>query len=190
MLDLSKSLIFDFRFNVMRKRYGTNARLLFSDTDSLCYHVFADDVYRDMLDYRDLLDTSAYPRDHFLYSGENMKVIGKMKDECNGKPPLEFVGLRSKMYSLLTYDQHMLKRTAKGVKKRYVSKHLRHDLYLRTLREKTIVHAKYRMFRSRAHKIETVECSKVALCAYDDKRYVLMDGISNLAYDHAKLSGL
>jgi hypothetical protein len=187
VLDLSKTLIFDFHFNVMLKRYGTNARLLFSDTDSLCYHVFTDDVYRDMLEYRHLLDTSAYPRDHSLYSSENMKVIGKMKDECNGKPPLEFVGLRSKMYSLFTYDKSMLKRTAKGVKKRYVSKHLQHDMYLRTLRNRTITRATYRMFRSRAHKIETVDYCKVALCAYDDKRYVLEDGISTLAYGHVKL---
>jgi hypothetical protein len=97
-----------------------------------------------------------------------MKVIGKMKDECNGKPPLEFVVLRSKMYSLLTYDENMAKRTAKGVKKRYVRKHLRHEMYLRTLRNRTIEHAKYRLFRSRAHKLETVECCKVSLCAYDD----------------------
>jgi hypothetical protein len=188
VLDLSKTLIFDFHYNVMLKRYGTDARLLFSDTDSLCYHVFTDDIYRDMLEYRQLLDTSAYPRDHSLYSGENMKVIGKMKDECNGKPPLEFVGLRSKMYSLLTYDKSMLKRTAKGVKKRYVSKHLQHDMYLRTLRSRTITRATYRQFRSRAHKIETVDYCKVALCAYDDKRYVLQDGISTKAYGHVMLS--
>jgi hypothetical protein len=81
----------------MLKRYGANGRLLFSDTDSLCYHLFTDDVYRDMLEYRHLLDTNGYPREHPLYSTENAKVIGKMKDECNGKLPLEFVGLRSKM---------------------------------------------------------------------------------------------
>ena len=187
VLDISKLLMFDFHYNVVIKRYGSNARLLFSDTDSLCYHVFTDDVYRDMLKYRNMLDTSGYPRDHPLYSAENMKVIGKMKDECNGQPPLEFVGLRAKMYSLLTYDQSMMKRTAKGVKKRYVKKHLRHDMYLRTLRGRTIEQAKYRLFRSRAHKIETVVCSKIALCAYDDKRYVLNDGISTLAYGHVKL---
>jgi hypothetical protein len=188
VLDLSKLLMFDFHYNVVIKRYGSNARLLFSDTDSLCYHVFTDDVYRDMLEYRNMLDTSGYPRDHPLYSAENMKVIGKMKDECNGQPPLEFVGLRAKMYSLLTYDQSMMKRTAKGVKKRYVKKHLRHDMYLRTLRSRTIEHAKYRLFRSRAHKLETVQCCKVALCAYDDKRYVLDDGVSTLAYGHVKLT--
>ena len=188
VLDVSKLLIFDFHYNVMMKRYGSNARLLFSDTDSLCYHLFTDDMYRDMSEYMDLLDTSEYPRDHPLYSPVNAKVIGKMKDECKGKAPLEFVGLRSKMYSLLTYDDKMAKRTAKGIKKRYVAKHLRHDMYLHTLRNKTIQHVKYRMFRSRAHRIETVECSKIALCAYDDKRYVTDNGIATLAYGHVKLS--
>jgi hypothetical protein len=187
VLDLSKLLMFDFHYNVMIKRYGSNARLLFSDTDSLCYHLFTDDVYRDMLEYNSLLDTSSYPRNHPSYSADNAKVIGKMKDECNGQPPLEFVGLRAKMYSLLTYDQSMIKRTAKGVKKRYVNEHLRHDMYLRTLRNRTIEHAKYRLFRSRAHKLETVSYNKVALCAYDDKRYVLDDGVSTLAYGHVKI---
>jgi hypothetical protein len=61
VLDVSKLLIFDYHYNVMVKRYGSNARLLFSDTDSLCYHLFTDDVYRDMSEYIDLLDTSGYP---------------------------------------------------------------------------------------------------------------------------------
>jgi hypothetical protein len=67
--------MFDFHYNVIAKRYGKNARLLFTDTDSLCYHLITDDVYRDMMEYRHLLDTSNYPRDHPLYSAENMKVI-------------------------------------------------------------------------------------------------------------------
>jgi hypothetical protein len=184
VLDVSKLLMFDFHYNVIAKRYGKNARLLFIGTDSLCYHLITDDVYRDMMEYRHLLDTSNYPRDHPLYSVENMKVIGKMKDECSGKPPLEFVGLRSKMYSLLTYDKKLSKRTAKGVKNRYLVKNVMHDAYLRTLRNRTIVHAKYRLFRSRAHRLHTVECCKVALCAYDDKRYVLEDGINTAAYGH------
>jgi hypothetical protein len=97
VLDVSKLLLFDFHYNVIAKRYDKNARLLFTDTDSLYYHLITDDVYRDMLEYRNLLDTSNYPRDYPLYSIENMKVNGKMKDECSGKPPLEVVGFRSKM---------------------------------------------------------------------------------------------
>jgi hypothetical protein len=121
-LEISKVLIIDFHYNVMMKRYGTNARLLFSDTDSLCYHIFTEDLYRDMREYSDLLDTSGYPRDHPLYSAVNKKVMGKMKDECFSKPPLEFVGLRSKMYSLFLYNPKLVKRTAKGIKKKYVKK--------------------------------------------------------------------
>jgi hypothetical protein len=125
--DVSKLLVFDFHYNVIAKRSGKNTRLLFTDIDSLCYHSITDDVYRDMLEYSHLRDTSNHPRDHPMYSADNMKVIGKMKDECGGKPPLEFVGLRSKMYSL--YDKKLSKRTAKGVKNRYLVKNVMHDAY-------------------------------------------------------------
>src|SRR6218665_316692 len=53
-------------------------------------------------------------RGHFLQCDDNAKVIGKFKDETHGVPPLEFVGLRSKMYSLLLPDTKE-KKTAKGV---------------------------------------------------------------------------
>jgi hypothetical protein len=153
VLNVSKLLIFDFHYNVMVKRYGSNARLLFSATDPLGYYLLTDDVYRDISEFIALLDTSGYPRDHSLYTAVNANVIEKMKDECNGKAPLAFVGLRAKMYSLLAYDDNMAKRTAKDIKKCHVAKHLRHDMCLRTLRDKTSDHAKYRIFRSRAHKI-------------------------------------
>ena len=64
-----------------------------------------------MQTFSDDLDTSSYPRDSerdalkTLYSSKNAKVLGKFKDECNGTAPLEFVGLRSKMYSLLVSRQ-------------------------------------------------------------------------------------
>jgi hypothetical protein len=67
VLDVSKLLMFAFHYNVIAKRYGKNARLLFTDTDSLCYHLITDDVYNDMMEYRHLLDPSNYPRDHPLY---------------------------------------------------------------------------------------------------------------------------
>jgi hypothetical protein len=176
VLNVLKLLMFDF--------HGKNARLLFTDADSLCYRLITDDVYRDMLEYHHLLDTSNYPRDHPLYSAENMKVIGEMKDECSGKSPLEFVGLRSKIYCLLTYDKKLAKKTDQGEKYQYLVKNVMHDAYLRMLRNRTVVHAKYRLFRSSTHKLQTVECWKVALCAYGDKRYVLEDGINTAAYGH------
>ena len=49
ILELSKLFMVDFHYNIMLKRYGVDkARLLFTDTDSLAYHIFTDDLYRDM----------------------------------------------------------------------------------------------------------------------------------------------
>ena len=91
----------DFHYNHILSVYGERAKLLFPDTDSLTYHIRTDDLYKDMFEHLDVYDTSDYPADHFLHSKNNAKVIGKFKDETNGLAPLEFVGLRSKMYSLL-----------------------------------------------------------------------------------------
>jgi hypothetical protein len=44
-------------------------------------------------------DTSDYVKDHFLYSPFIAEMFGMMKDECGDEAALEFVGLRSKMYS-------------------------------------------------------------------------------------------
>ena len=89
------------------------------------------------------------------------------------------------MYSLLTTD--ISKITAKGVPRRYAQKHLRHELYLHTLTNKTITRATYRQFRSKKQQLSTVEQSKVALSAFDNKRYILPDGISSVPYGHYKI---
>ncbi|KAK3738643.1 hypothetical protein QZH41_001793, partial [Actinostola sp. cb2023] len=115
ILDLSKTLMYDFHYNVIKQKYGNNATLLFTDTDSLCYNIKTEDIYEDMYEDLDLYDTSEYPRDHVLHSTVNKKVLGKMKDETHGLPIEEFVGLRPKMYSLLYHEEgrEVEKKTAK-----------------------------------------------------------------------------
>ena len=96
ILELSKLIMAEFHYDVMLPQYGfKNLRLLFTDTDSLCYQVFTKDLYKDMHKLRHHFDTSDYPTNHFLYSHENAKVLGKLKDECDGQAQLEFVGLRA-----------------------------------------------------------------------------------------------
>ena len=66
----------------------------------------------------DVFDTSNYAKDFttksgkVLFSNKNAKVVGKFKDECGSVPALEFVGLRSKMYSVLVAKDKPSKRTA------------------------------------------------------------------------------
>ena len=84
ILDLSKTFMFAFHYDKIKQRYGTNAKLLITDTDSLVYHIKTKDVYEDMLQEQDAYDTSEYPNSHKLYSSKNYRVLGKMKDENKG----------------------------------------------------------------------------------------------------------
>ena len=96
ILDISKTLMFDFHYNYIRKKYGDKAELLFTDTDSLMYLIQTEDFYQDInKDIKKKFDTSDYPENHpsGIKTGVNKKVIGKFKDEAAGKQITHFVGL-------------------------------------------------------------------------------------------------
>jgi hypothetical protein len=130
----------------------------------------------------DMYDTSDFPPDHFLHSNENKKVIGKFKDETNGDPILEFVGLRAKMYSMRMKSSE--KNVAKGVSKAVIRNKLTFDKYKESLFKCQSSKAKMVRFQSENHQIYTVETNKIALSPADDKRYLCDDGIRTLAYGH------
>ena len=130
----------------------------------------------------DLFDTSDYPKDHHLYSEVNKKIIGKMKDELNGVPIVEFVGLRSKMYSLKTEAEE--KKRAKGIVKAVVKKDITHEDYKNILFSAGQTSHNMTVFRSDKHEIYTVSMDKKSLSAYDGKRYILDNGVDSLAYGH------
>ena len=51
-----------------------------------------------------MFDFSNYLKDSKFFDQANKKVIGKMKDESEGKVIGEFVGLKSKIYSMKNID--------------------------------------------------------------------------------------
>ena len=102
ILELSKTLMFDFRYNCIRKKYNNKAELLFSDTDSLMYLIQTEDFYHDIRkDINKKFDTSDYYEKHpsGIKTGVNKKVIGKFKDEVGGNFITHFVSLRPKLYT-------------------------------------------------------------------------------------------
>ena len=119
--------MYDFHYNVIKKQYGERAKLLFTDTDSLCYEIETEDIYDDMYNHKALYDLSDYSDDHDYYKNNNLnidltnkKIIGKFKYETNGIPIIEFIGLRSKMYSIKLLNEKE-KNRAKGIKKNVIN---------------------------------------------------------------------
>ena len=186
ILDLSKTLMYDFHYNYIKQKYGSKAKLLFTDTDSLTYEIEAEDVYQDFWKDKDLFDNSDYPENSPYFYKKNKKVIGKFKDEAAGVPIIEFVGLRSKMYSYIKEEDGKIKeqKTAKGIKKNIIKNNIKHNNYKETLFNNKQMHHKMKTIRSQNHQIKSYEINKVSLSCYDDKRYIKEDGIHTYAYEH------
>ena len=102
ILDLSKTLMYEFHYDYMRPKNGSKVKLCYMDTDSFVYEIETEDFYRDIAkDVEKRFDTSGYSKDDNrpLPIGKNKKVIGLIKDELGGKIMTEFVALRAKMYA-------------------------------------------------------------------------------------------
>ena len=186
VLDLSKTLMYDFHYKTMLPKYENKLSLAYTDTDSLIYCIKTKDLYEDMQDNLDTFDTSNYPQDHPCYSTRNKKVIGKFKDECDGKLMTYFIGLRSKLYSY-KMEGGKEKKKAKGVTKAVKDKCLKFDDYVHCLHEKSIEFRRMNVIRSMKHELYTLQMNKKTLNAFDDKRYICEDGINTLAWGHYRI---
>ena len=116
ILDLSKTLMYDFHHGYIKRTYGNKAKLLFTDTDSLTYEIETEDVYKDFWNDKDMIDNSDYPENSPYYCNANKKVISRFKDEACGVPIVEFIGLKSKMYSYVK-DNEKVERLLRVLKR-------------------------------------------------------------------------
>ncbi|KRT85550.1 hypothetical protein AMK59_2282, partial [Oryctes borbonicus] len=115
VLDISKTILYEFHYNYMKNAYGSLCKLCYTDTDSLIYSIETADVYADIKENIVRFDTSDYSENNvYGMPRVNKKVPGLMKNEGAGKLLLEFVGLRAKMYACRFEDSCTKK--AKGVK--------------------------------------------------------------------------
>ena len=90
-----------------------------------------------------------------------------MKDESEGKIIGEFVRLKSKMHSMKNIDEF--------------------NEFKDTLFNKKLLRHKMRRIQGKKHKMGTYKINKISLSVFDDKRFVLNDGIHTLAYFHNEL---
>lgn len=186
ILDISKINMYDFHYNVMKKRYGENIDLCYMDTDSFIYDIRTDDFYNDMKTMLNEFDTSEYEKDNqFGLPQVNKKVLGKMKDENCGKIMREHISLKAKMYTYRVENKEYKK--SKGVKKSIVKNEITFADYEKCLKEKVAQYRKMNLIRSYKHELYSVECNKIALSYDDDKRYILENGIDTLPWGYYKL---
>ena len=187
ILDISKTLIYDFHYGYILPKYGKNQKLLFKDTDSLCYEIETEDFFEDISnDVEKGFDTSNFPKDHPSgIQGKNKKVPGMMKDEAGGRIIEGFIGLRAKLYSYKMFEGKEEKK-CKGIKKSVIKKNISFDDYKECLFSKKPQMRKMNVIRSHKHEVFSETVNKIALSANDDKRIILDDKISTLAFGHYK----
>ena len=188
ILDLSKTLMYDFFYGYIKPKYGDKAELLFTDTDSLMCEIETEDFYKDVSpDVETWFDTSDYPKGHpsGIKTGVNKKVIGMFKDEAGGKIITKFVGLRAKNYAFVCDDTEDKK--CKGIKKCVTKNNITFEDYETCLFTNVDQLRKMNVFRSHLHDVYTEEVNKIALSANDDKRVILKDGIHTLAHFHFRI---
>ena len=101
-----------------------------------------------------------------------------MKDEFGGDVVIQFVGLKSKMYSVKKIDGKEYN-TAKGV-----NVGTEFDKFKDVLFNKKIIRRKMKRIQSKKHKLGTYEIGKISLSCFGDKRYVLDDGIYTFSFFH------
>ena len=167
--------MYDFHYNFMIRKFNT--RLLFTDTVSLCYEC-DEDPREKMYKYKELFDLSNFPVSCKYYCSNNKKVLGKMKDEYGRKSILRFVGLKSKMYSILD-ESNNEKITSKGH-----NAFIEFQEFYDTLFKKKIFRHTMRRIKSKNHNPGTYETNKRSLSYFDDKQYIFKNGISTLKYGH------
>ena len=147
ILELSKLLMYKFHYEYVNNKF--DAKLLFTDTDSLAYEIKGKDVYEKSFQIKELFDFSSYPVSSKYYDPKNNAVLGKMKDEFKGKIISEFVGLKSKMYPLISIDDEEVTK-AKGVNKK-----MKHKELVDALFNRKVVRHNMRKIQSKLHRLGT-----------------------------------
>ncbi len=179
--------MYEFYYKTLQPYFGEkNLELLYQDTDSFVLKIKTDDLQKDLMNLKDNFDFSNYPKDHPLYDSSKKKVPGYFKDELAGEEMTEFIALRSKMYAYKKRGQtkDSESKRLKGISKNVVKKNITFDDYMVSLLNNKTFYHKMRTLNSDKHEMYLQEVEKKSLNPFDDKRYILDDGITTLPFGY------
>ena len=155
ILELSKLLMYQFPDDYVLKTFS-DVKLLFTDADSLVYEIKGGNVYEQCFKDKQFSDFSGYSKDSAYYDDSNKKVLRKMKDEFNGFKIDELFGLKSKMYSLISFDGKEINKV------KVVNLKLRHKEYVDVLFNRKVVRHNMKKIQSNLHEIGTYDINKIS----------------------------
>ena len=183
ILDLSKTVMYEFWYDYIKPKYQSNVKLCYMDTDSFIINIKTEDFYKNIADDDEkTFDTSNYEVNRPLPIGKNKKVIGLMKDKLGGKIMIEFVAVRPKNYSYLIDDCNESIEKAKEKNKCTIKERLNLHNYKNCLLNNHVILKSQQRFQSEAHNVYTEEINKIALSSNDDKTLQTFDRITSHPY--------
>lgn len=164
-------------------------QVVYTDTDSFILEIETEDAYADIRDDPDQFDTWVYPEGNIYgIPRHNNKVPGKFSDECPETIPTEVACVRPKAYSVRAGRIEKMKK-AKGVKRNVLQNTITFDDYYKCVMNNGIEIRRQYTIRSKAHNVYTISTEKIALNAYDDKRFIdKPENINTLAWGHYRLN--
>jgi len=122
----------------------------------------------------------------------NAKVPAEFKGDFDLKIPLDMIVCKPKSWAAKFYDKsedesNIEKQRGKGLTQQIVKHELQYDDLKTCLTTEDIKYNDFHTIRSISHELHTFHCNKISLNSYDNKRYILNDGITRLAYGHYKI---
>ena len=191
ILDISKTLMYEFYYDYLKPKYGDKVKLCYIHRDNFIIHIPTEDFYKNIADdVCKWFDTSGYDKklNRPLHIGINKKLIGMFKDELNGMCMINFCATWAKTYAFRHYDDEGKKikeeKKAKETKKSITENDLKLDGYKNSALKNKIILRSQQRFKSDHHNVFTEEVNKVVTMT---REYKILMGLQHMYTEHQPL---
>lgn len=168
-LEFARTIVYEYFYFKLKPIFRNRLQLAYTDTDSYCLHIVSENVYEELRQLSDTLDTSNYPKDHFLYSIKNKARLLCIKDECASRLISRGYFVKSKCYAI-DIEGEPGKKKLKGLARNSLNSNIQLDDYQSCIENETrCIYARQINIQAKNFILYTVESRRMALNGFDDK---------------------